>query len=90
MCPTVMAGWAWMPVDNGTCATMPPKPSGDFTAFLHRSNFDLVMFGYVQGMRRALPGLTLERIMEQFLAELIRDESTLSSIRERVGLPPSF
>ena len=28
--------------------------------------------------------------LEQFLAELIRDESTLSSIRERVGLPPSF
>lgn len=27
--------------------------------------------------------------LEQFLAELIRDESTLSSIRERVGLPPS-
>jgi hypothetical protein len=48
---------------------MPPKPSGDFTAFMHRSNFDLVMFGYVQGMRRALPGLTLERIMDQFLAE---------------------
>ena len=46
-----------------------PKPSGDFTAFLHRSNFDLVMFGYVQGMHRALPGLSLERIMEQFIAE---------------------
>jgi type VI secretion system protein ImpA len=28
--------------------------------------------------------------LEQFLAELIRDESTLSSIRERVGLPPSY
>ncbi|HSD18221.1 MAG TPA: type VI secretion system protein TssA [Thermomonas sp.] len=28
--------------------------------------------------------------LEQFLAELIRDEGTLSSIRERVGLPPSF
>ena len=30
------------------------------------------------------------RALEQFLAELIRDESTLSSIRERVGLPPSY
>ena len=28
--------------------------------------------------------------LEQFLAELIRDEGTLSSIRERVGLPPSY
>lgn len=28
--------------------------------------------------------------LEQFLAEIIRDESTLSSIRERVGLPPSY
>ena len=28
--------------------------------------------------------------LEQFLAEVIRDESTLSSIRERVGLPPSY
>ena len=28
--------------------------------------------------------------LEQFLAELIRDETTLSSIRERVGLPPSY
>ena len=28
--------------------------------------------------------------LEQFLAEIIRDEGTLSSIRERVGLPPSF
>ena len=28
--------------------------------------------------------------LEQFLAELIRDESTLSSIRERIGLPPSY
>ena len=46
-----------------------PKPSGDFTAFMHRSQFDLVMFGYVQGMKRALPGVALERIMEQFLAE---------------------
>lgn len=27
--------------------------------------------------------------LEQWLAEVIRDESTLSSIRERVGLPPS-
>jgi type VI secretion system protein ImpA len=27
--------------------------------------------------------------LEQFLAEIIRDEGTLSSIRERVGLPPS-
>ena len=30
------------------------------------------------------------RGLDQFLAELIRDESTLSSIRERVGLPPSY
>lgn len=28
--------------------------------------------------------------LEQFLAELIRDEGTLSSIRERVGLPPTY
>lgn len=28
--------------------------------------------------------------LEQFLAEIIRDEGTLSSIRERVGLPPSY
>ena len=28
--------------------------------------------------------------LDQFLAEIIRDESTLSSIRERVGLPPSY
>lgn len=28
--------------------------------------------------------------LEQFLAEVIRDEGTLSSIRERVGLPPSY
>lgn len=28
--------------------------------------------------------------LEQFLAEIVRDEGTLSSIRERVGLPPSF
>lgn len=28
--------------------------------------------------------------LEQWLAEVIRDESTLSSIRERVGLPPSY
>lgn len=28
--------------------------------------------------------------LEQFLAEIIRDENTLSSIRERVGLPPSY
>ncbi|MFT4178622.1 MAG: type VI secretion system protein TssA [Thermomonas sp.] len=28
--------------------------------------------------------------LDQFLAELIRDEGTLSSIRERVGLPPSY
>jgi len=28
--------------------------------------------------------------LDQFLAELIRDEGMLSSIRERVGLPPSF
>lgn len=28
--------------------------------------------------------------LEQFLAELIRDQSTLSSIRERIGLPPSY
>lgn len=27
--------------------------------------------------------------LEQWLAEVVRDESTLSSIRERVGLPPS-
>lgn len=28
--------------------------------------------------------------LEQWLAEVIRDEGTLSSIRERVGLPPSY
>ena len=28
--------------------------------------------------------------LEQFLAEIIRDEGTLSAIRERVGLPPSY
>ena len=28
--------------------------------------------------------------LEQWLAEVIRDESTLSSIRERVGLPSSY
>ncbi|RZA19870.1 MAG: type VI secretion system protein TssA [Lysobacteraceae bacterium] len=28
--------------------------------------------------------------LDQWLAEVIRDEGTLSSIRERVGLPPSF
>ena len=28
--------------------------------------------------------------LEEFLAELIRDEGTLSSIRERVGLPPTY
>lgn len=28
--------------------------------------------------------------LEQWLAEVVRDESTLSSIRERVGLPPSY
>lgn len=28
--------------------------------------------------------------LEQFLAEIIRDEGTLSSIRERVGLPPTY
>lgn len=28
--------------------------------------------------------------LDQFLAELIRDEGTLSSIRERVGLPPTY
>ena len=28
--------------------------------------------------------------LDQFLAEIIRDEGTLSSIRERVGLPPSY
>jgi len=28
--------------------------------------------------------------LDQFLAELIRDEGTLSSIRERVGLPPMY
>jgi type VI secretion system protein ImpA len=28
--------------------------------------------------------------LEQWLAEVVRDEGTLSSIRERVGLPPSY
>ena len=28
--------------------------------------------------------------LEQWLAEVVRDEGTLSSIRERVGLPPTF
>ncbi|MEF9977155.1 MAG: type VI secretion system protein TssA [Thermomonas sp.] len=28
--------------------------------------------------------------LEEFLAELVRDQSTLSSIRERIGLPPSY
>lgn len=28
--------------------------------------------------------------LEQWLAEVVRDESTLSSIRDRVGLPPSY
>jgi len=27
--------------------------------------------------------------LEQWLAEVVRDDTTLSSIRERVGLPPS-
>ena len=28
--------------------------------------------------------------LEEWLAEVVRDESTLSSIRERVGLAPSY
>ena len=92
-------------VDRG-CALHRPERSKPEATILHDSlaskEAALRALGEIAGFfRRTEPhspvAYLLERAvlwanmpLEQFLAELIRDESTLSSIRERIGLPPSY
>ena len=75
-----------MPVPVRTAAGEVALPrSNDIAAFFRRTEPHSPV-AYL--LERAVSWANMP--LDQFLAELIRDEGTLSSIRERVGLPPSY
>lgn len=43
-----------------------PKNDQDLSAFCRHTVWDLVMFGYVQGMMKALPGVPIEKALAIF------------------------
>lgn len=59
-----------------------PQPSGTLSAFARRDTFEKVMFGFVHGVRRgykrALTGVSEERIEEYISVEMaLRDFATI-------------
>jgi hypothetical protein len=46
-----------------------PHPSSLLTAFARRDAIDKVMFGWVRCMTRTLPGVSVERALEEFRKE---------------------
>lgn len=64
-----------------------PHPSGTLSAFLRRDAFDMVMFGYVYGIRRGvhegLPGLSEKRVVEHMSVS-----KALTLFAKEFGIPP--
>ena len=61
-----------------------PHPSSLLSAFARRDTVDKVMFGWVRGMTRALPGVSTARALEMFAKEMgIEDGFNVESQKTR-------
>lgn len=62
-----------------------PHPSPLLTSYLRRDGLDKMMFGWVRGITRSLPGVTIERALEEFAKEfgIPKERWNISSQKRR-------
>ena len=60
-----------------------PRPDSELSAFCKRGAWDLVMFGFVQGLRRGLSGVPKERALEIFAHEYGIPDLNIKSCRQK-------
>lgn len=62
-----------------------PHPSGLLTSFARRDSIDKVLFGWVRGITRTLPGVSVEKALALFAKEfdLKPDEFNILSQEKR-------
>lgn len=61
-----------------------PAESSLLTAFQRRDTVDKLMFGWVQGMQRALPGVGVEKALALFAKEYHLSEADFNVESQRI------
>jgi hypothetical protein len=61
-----------------------PAESSLLTAFQRRDTIDKLMFGFVQGAQRMLPGVGVEKALSIFAKEYHLDETTFNLQSQKV------